>query len=153
MLEKFLPHAMLKARANLELRIRTLKKEQAIIYDMLRGKDNNSFAKDRATKKVFQTTTDIVAKIDVEDVVTTKIPEEGSNDYGCEVDVSLDEMNVLATQSQSSKPNQDNSTFSKKKKKISDVSEQFFSTSLIDVATLLGENIRVTPLIHLHHQI
>ncbi|MBA0671591.1 hypothetical protein Goklo_025205 [Gossypium klotzschianum] len=43
MLEKFLPHAMLKARANLELRIRTLKKEQAIIYDMLRGKDNNSF--------------------------------------------------------------------------------------------------------------
>ncbi|MBA0742043.1 hypothetical protein Gogos_015146, partial [Gossypium gossypioides] len=57
------------------------------------------------TKKFFQTTTDIVAKIDVEDVATTKNPEEGSNDYRCEVDVSLDEMDVSATQSQSSKPN------------------------------------------------
>ncbi|MFQ6634318.1 hypothetical protein Gotur_011620 [Gossypium turneri] len=73
-------------------------------------------AKDRATKKFFQTTTDIVAKIDAKDVATTKNPEEGSNDYRCEVDVSLDEMDVSATQSQSSKPDQDNSTFSKKKK-------------------------------------
>ncbi|MBA0570400.1 hypothetical protein Golob_004065 [Gossypium lobatum] len=38
MLEKVLPHAMLKAKPNLELRIRTLKKDWTIIYDMLREK-------------------------------------------------------------------------------------------------------------------
>ncbi|MBA0871336.1 hypothetical protein Goshw_024353 [Gossypium schwendimanii] len=38
MLENFLPHAMLKAKPNLELRIRTLKKDWTIIYDMLREK-------------------------------------------------------------------------------------------------------------------
>ncbi|MBA0712609.1 hypothetical protein Golax_011698 [Gossypium laxum] len=38
MLEKVLPHAMLKAKLNLESRIRTLKKVWLIIYDMLRGK-------------------------------------------------------------------------------------------------------------------
>ncbi|MBA0859080.1 hypothetical protein Goshw_003126 [Gossypium schwendimanii] len=35
MLEKFLPHAMLKAKYNLELMIRTLKNDWAIIYYML----------------------------------------------------------------------------------------------------------------------
>ncbi|MBA0634104.1 hypothetical protein Godav_005230, partial [Gossypium davidsonii] len=40
MLEKVLPHAMLKAKPNLESRIRTLKRDLAIIYDMLSGKDN-----------------------------------------------------------------------------------------------------------------
>ncbi|MBA0654246.1 hypothetical protein Goklo_021296 [Gossypium klotzschianum] len=35
MLEKVLPHAMLKAKYNLESRIRTLKNDWAIIYHML----------------------------------------------------------------------------------------------------------------------
>ncbi|MBA0779676.1 hypothetical protein Gotri_003900 [Gossypium trilobum] len=43
MLEKVLPHAMLKAKPNLESRIRTLKRDLAIVYDMLSGKDNSSF--------------------------------------------------------------------------------------------------------------
>ncbi|MFQ6631037.1 hypothetical protein Gotur_010069 [Gossypium turneri] len=38
MLEKVLPHAMLKAKPNLKSRIRTLKRVWLIIYDMLRGK-------------------------------------------------------------------------------------------------------------------
>ncbi|MBA0723045.1 hypothetical protein Golax_003662, partial [Gossypium laxum] len=38
MLEKVLPHAMLKVKLNLESRIRTLKRDWAIIYDMLSGK-------------------------------------------------------------------------------------------------------------------
>ncbi|MBA0734428.1 hypothetical protein Gogos_018334 [Gossypium gossypioides] len=42
MLEKVLPYAMLKAKPNLELRIRTLKKDWATVYDMLSGKENNS---------------------------------------------------------------------------------------------------------------
>ncbi|MBA0840755.1 hypothetical protein Goarm_003307 [Gossypium armourianum] len=33
MLEKVLPHAMLKAKSNLESRIRTLKRDWAIIYE------------------------------------------------------------------------------------------------------------------------
>ncbi|MBA0650077.1 hypothetical protein Goklo_017566 [Gossypium klotzschianum] len=41
MLEKVLPHAMLKAKPNLESRIRTLKRVWLIIYDMLRGKNND----------------------------------------------------------------------------------------------------------------
>ncbi|MBA0610795.1 hypothetical protein Godav_011578 [Gossypium davidsonii] len=64
MLEKILPHAMLKAGPNLESRIRTLKKDWAIVYDMLSGKDNSSFgwdehrqlvvAKDASHKEVGQ---------------------------------------------------------------------------------------------------
>ncbi|MBA0873575.1 hypothetical protein Goshw_004102 [Gossypium schwendimanii] len=44
MLEKVLPHAMLKAKPNLESRIRTLKMDWATVYDLLNGKDNSSFA-------------------------------------------------------------------------------------------------------------
>ncbi|MFQ6661094.1 hypothetical protein Gotur_029370 [Gossypium turneri] len=58
MLENFLPHAMLKAKPNLESRIRTLKMDWSIVYDMLSEKNNSSFdqltaiyAKDRATRK------------------------------------------------------------------------------------------------------
>ncbi|MBA0779677.1 hypothetical protein Gotri_003900, partial [Gossypium trilobum] len=47
MLEKVLPHAMLKAKPNLESRIRTLKRDLAIVYDMLSGKDNSSFGWDK----------------------------------------------------------------------------------------------------------
>ncbi|MBA0664057.1 hypothetical protein Goklo_004126, partial [Gossypium klotzschianum] len=43
MLEKVLPHAMLKAKLNLESMIRTLKRDWAIVYDMLSGKDNSGF--------------------------------------------------------------------------------------------------------------
>ncbi|MBA0736694.1 hypothetical protein Gogos_010212, partial [Gossypium gossypioides] len=67
--------------------------------------------------KDAQTTTDIVEEIDAKDVATAKSLEEGNNYHGCEDDVSLDEMDVSATQSQPSKPNQDGSTFLKKKKK------------------------------------
>ncbi|MBA0660805.1 hypothetical protein Goklo_012768 [Gossypium klotzschianum] len=38
MLDKVLPHAMLKAKPNLESRIRTLKRDWTIVYDMRNGK-------------------------------------------------------------------------------------------------------------------
>ncbi|MBA0634991.1 hypothetical protein Godav_029874, partial [Gossypium davidsonii] len=56
MLEIFLPHVMLKAKPNLELRIRTLKGDWAIVYDM-----------HRATRKYAETNADIIEEIDVED--------------------------------------------------------------------------------------
>ncbi|MBA0739588.1 hypothetical protein Gogos_012845, partial [Gossypium gossypioides] len=77
---------------------------------MLRGKDNSSYketgqfrhrnfyyydqlsfiyAKDRAIGKDAQTTTDIVEKIDVEDVSNTKNPKEGNIYHGCEDGVFL----------------------------------------------------------------
>ncbi|MFQ6669027.1 hypothetical protein Gotur_034437 [Gossypium turneri] len=83
MLEKVLPHAMLKAKPNLESRIRTLKMDWAAVYDLLSGKDNSSFdqlnsiyAKDRATGKYAQTAADIVEEIDAEDVATANNIEE-----------------------------------------------------------------------------
>ncbi|MBA0770770.1 hypothetical protein Gotri_019361 [Gossypium trilobum] len=85
MLEKVLPHAMLKARYNLESRIRTLKNYWAIIYHMLIA--------------------DIVEEINVEDIATANNLEKGNNYHGSEDDVSLDEMDASTTQSQSSKSN------------------------------------------------
>ncbi|KAH1121844.1 hypothetical protein J1N35_005004 [Gossypium stocksii] len=46
MLEKVLPNTMLKAKPNLESRIKTLKMDWSIIYDMLSRKDNNGFGWD-----------------------------------------------------------------------------------------------------------
>ncbi|XWS73096.1 hypothetical protein CRYUN_Cryun02cG0096400 [Craigia yunnanensis] len=43
MLQKILPHANMKAKPNLESRIRTLKKDWTIIYDMIIGKDMSGF--------------------------------------------------------------------------------------------------------------
>ncbi|MFQ6636381.1 hypothetical protein Gotur_012485 [Gossypium turneri] len=111
---------MLKAKPNLESRIRTLKRDWAIVYDMLRGKDNSDFcwdehsfpnydqlttiyAKDRATGKDAQIFIDIIEKIDVGNVVTTNTREERNDFHGCEADVSLVEMNLLTTQLQPSR--------------------------------------------------
>ncbi|MFQ6636619.1 hypothetical protein Gotur_013184 [Gossypium turneri] len=46
MLEKALPNAMLKARPNIESRIRALKRDWSIVYDMLNGKNNSGFSWD-----------------------------------------------------------------------------------------------------------
>ncbi|MFQ6645872.1 hypothetical protein Gotur_019380 [Gossypium turneri] len=104
MLEKVLPHAMLKAKPNLESRIRTLKRDWSIVYDMLSGKNNNGFdqltatyVKDRATGKDAQTATDIIEEIDVEDVATTNTYEERNDFHGCKAGVSLDDMDFSAT--------------------------------------------------------
>ncbi|MBA0817928.1 hypothetical protein Gohar_022427 [Gossypium harknessii] len=52
MLEKVLPHAMLKAKPNFESRIRKLKRDWAIVYDMLSGKYNGSFGWDEYRQMV-----------------------------------------------------------------------------------------------------
>ncbi|MFQ6653538.1 hypothetical protein Gotur_024889, partial [Gossypium turneri] len=123
MLENFLPHAMLKAKPNLESMIRILKRDWTVVYDMLSGKVNSVFAcqfrhcnfpyydqltsiyaKDQATRKDAQTTANIVEEIDVEDVAIVNNLEEGYNYHGCEDGVFLDEMDVSTTQLQPSKP-------------------------------------------------
>ncbi|MFQ6656462.1 hypothetical protein Gotur_026565 [Gossypium turneri] len=43
MLEKALPNAMLKARPDIESRIRLLKRDWSIVYDMLNGQNNSGF--------------------------------------------------------------------------------------------------------------
>ncbi|MFQ6637098.1 hypothetical protein Gotur_014227, partial [Gossypium turneri] len=74
---------------------------------MLSGKNNNGFdqlttiyVKDRATRKDAQTATDIIEEINVEDVATTNTHEERNDFYGYKADVSLDDMDVSATQPQ-----------------------------------------------------
>ncbi|MFQ6621929.1 hypothetical protein Gotur_002023, partial [Gossypium turneri] len=78
---------MLKAKPNLESRIRTLKRDWAIVYNMLSRKDNSDFGWDEHKQLVVaedvvwnsyisaQTTDDIVEEIDVEDVATVNIPK------------------------------------------------------------------------------
>ncbi|MFQ6644950.1 hypothetical protein Gotur_020141 [Gossypium turneri] len=46
MLEKALPNAMLKDRPNIESRIRFLKRDWSIVYDMLNGQNNSGFGWD-----------------------------------------------------------------------------------------------------------
>ncbi|KAL1078278.1 hypothetical protein V6Z11_D10G149800 [Gossypium hirsutum] len=46
MLQKVLPNAMLKAKPNIESRIRLLKREWSIVYDMLNGQNNSDFGWD-----------------------------------------------------------------------------------------------------------
>ncbi|XP_016675754.1 uncharacterized protein At2g29880 isoform X2 [Gossypium hirsutum] len=191
MLEKVLPNAMLKAKPNLESRIRTLKRDWSIVYDMLSGKNNSGFgwdehrqlvvvedavwnsyinshneaaqfrhrsfpyynqliaiyAKDRATRKDAQRAADIIEEINAEDVAATNTHEERNDFHGSEADVSLDDMDLSATQPQPEPQpakNQGDSAFSKKKKKISDASD--FSTSFNDAAALLVESIRTVGL-------
>ncbi|MBA0802556.1 hypothetical protein Gohar_012838, partial [Gossypium harknessii] len=52
MLENFLPRAMLKARHNLESRIKTWKNDWAIVYDILKRKDNSGFGWDKYRQMV-----------------------------------------------------------------------------------------------------
>ncbi|MFQ6656536.1 hypothetical protein Gotur_026589 [Gossypium turneri] len=49
MLEKALPNVMLKARPNIKSRIRLLKREWSIVYDMLNGQNNRGFGWDENT--------------------------------------------------------------------------------------------------------
>ncbi|MBA0877692.1 hypothetical protein Goshw_019808 [Gossypium schwendimanii] len=129
---------MLKAKPNLESRFRTMKRDWAIVYDMLSGKDNSDFGwheymqlvshkkvgqfrhrsflyydqlttidtKDRATGKNAQTNVDIIEEIDAEDIAIANTHEERNDFHGCEANVSLDEMDLSATQPQPSR-NQD----------------------------------------------
>ncbi|MBA0746803.1 hypothetical protein Gogos_009286, partial [Gossypium gossypioides] len=111
-------------------------------YDQL----TTIYAKDRAIGKYAKTTADIIEEIDVKDVASANTHEERNNFHGCEAGVSLDEMDLSATQSQPYR-NQDDSTFSKKKKKkISNASEHISSTSFTDPVMLLAENIRTVGL-------
>ncbi|XP_040964594.1 uncharacterized protein At2g29880-like [Gossypium hirsutum] len=144
MLEKALPNAMLKARPNIESRIRLLKRDWSIVYDMLNGQNNSGFgwddhkqiivaedavwdsylkshreagqfrhrsfpyydqltaiyAKDRVTGKDAQTAVDVLEEINAEDVPAADINEERNEYYDCDANVSLDDMDVSATELQ-----------------------------------------------------
>ncbi|MBA0607061.1 hypothetical protein Godav_019426 [Gossypium davidsonii] len=115
MLEKVLPHTM-KAKPNLESMIRTLKRDWAIVYDSHKevgqfkyrsfphyDQLTTIYAKNRAIGKDAQTATDIMEEIDVEDVAATNTHEEKNDFHGCEFDVSLDDMDLSATQPQPSR--------------------------------------------------
>ncbi|MBA0738638.1 hypothetical protein Gogos_011970 [Gossypium gossypioides] len=126
MLEKFLPHAILKGKPNIESRFRTLKRDWEISHKEGGQFRHHSFsyydqptviyAKDRATGKNAKTIANIFEEIDVDDVATVNTHEERNYFHGCKADVSLDEINLSATQPQPSR-NQDDSIFSKTKKK------------------------------------
>ncbi|MFQ6621705.1 hypothetical protein Gotur_002208 [Gossypium turneri] len=102
------------------------------------------YAKDRATGKDAQTTADIIEEIDVEDVTTTNIHEET---------IFMDAKLMFLLMIWISQLHNHNHLetkmiphFQKRKKKISDASEQISSTLFTDAATLFGENIRTVGL-------
>ncbi|KAH1121694.1 hypothetical protein J1N35_004854 [Gossypium stocksii] len=65
------------------------------------------YAKDQATGKDSQTTTDIIEEINVKDIPTINTHEERNNPHGCKADISLDDMDLSATQPQLAR-NQEN---------------------------------------------
>ncbi|MBA0726786.1 hypothetical protein Golax_002590 [Gossypium laxum] len=96
MVAKLLPHTKLKAKPNLESRIRTLKNDWEIIYDMLSGKDGSAFGWDehkqmvvvedvvrdfiyKSTRKYAQTISDLVEELQAKNDANERIHEEGSN--------------------------------------------------------------------------
>ncbi|MFQ6644521.1 hypothetical protein Gotur_020659 [Gossypium turneri] len=99
------------------------------------------YARDRATGRDAQTAADVIKEINVQDVPTTDINEERNKFYDCEADVSLDDMDVFATEPQPDR-NQGGSTSSKKKKKKNSDASDHISSSFHDAATLLAENMR-----------
>ncbi|MBA0650187.1 hypothetical protein Goklo_017638 [Gossypium klotzschianum] len=107
-----------------ELEKMTLKGDWSIVYDMLSGKNNSGlgwdehshkeagqfkhrsfpyydqltiiYAKDQATRRDAQTAADIIEETDIEDVATTDTHEEKNDFHGCEADIFLDDMDLLA---------------------------------------------------------
>ncbi|MFQ6653207.1 hypothetical protein Gotur_024723, partial [Gossypium turneri] len=168
---------MLKAKPNIESRIRLLKREWSIVYDMLNDQNNSGFgwdehrqlvvaedvshkeavqfrrrtfpyydqliaiyARDRATGKDAQTVADVLEEINADDVPTTNMNKERNSFYDCEVDVSLDDMDVSTTEPRGDK-DQGGSSSSNKKKKKSDARDNM-SSSFNEAATLLAENMQ-----------
>ncbi|MFQ6652419.1 hypothetical protein Gotur_024296, partial [Gossypium turneri] len=151
MLEKVLPNAMLKAKLNLESRIRTLKRDWSIIYDMLSGKNNSGFgwnehrqlvvAEDASHKEAGQFKHhsfpyyDQLTAIYAKDRATRKNAQTAA-DIIEEIDVE----DVATTNTHEER--NDFYGFEAEKKKNSNASDHISSTSFHDAATLLAENIR-----------
>ncbi|PPD93408.1 hypothetical protein GOBAR_DD09654 [Gossypium barbadense] len=191
MLEKALPNTMLKAKPNIESRIRLLKREWSIVYDMLNGQNNSGFgwdehrqlvvaedavwdsylksrrsrsiqtsyfpllyARDRATGKDAQTAADVLEEINAEDVPTTDMNEERNSFYDYEADVSLDDMDVFATEPRGDRDQGGSSSSNKKKKKSDARSGQSSMTCLMakTIAVLVGTSIGSSLLLKMRHK-
>ncbi|PPD85537.1 hypothetical protein GOBAR_DD17528 [Gossypium barbadense] len=138
MLERALPRAMLKAKPNIESRIRCLKREWSVVYDMLNGQNNSGFGCDEHRQLVVAE--DAVWESYVKDVRTTDMNEERNTFYDCKADVSLDDMDVSGTDPRGDRDQRGSSSSNKRKKK-SDARDNVYS-SFDEAATLLAENIK-----------
>ncbi|PPD90871.1 hypothetical protein GOBAR_DD12175 [Gossypium barbadense] len=138
MLEKALPRVMLKAKPNIESRIRCLKREWSIVYDMLNGQNNSGFGWDEHRQLVVAE--DAVWESYVKDVRTTDMTEERNTFYDCEADVSLDDMDVSGADPRGDRDQGGSSSSNKRKKKF-DARDNVYS-SFDEAATLLGGKIQ-----------
>ncbi|MFQ6656647.1 hypothetical protein Gotur_026664, partial [Gossypium turneri] len=73
-----------------------LKRDWSIVYDMLNGPNNSGFGWDEHRQLVVAE--DVVWNSYLNDVPTTDVNEERNEFYDCEADVSLDDMDVSATE-------------------------------------------------------
>ncbi|XP_012483926.2 uncharacterized protein At2g29880-like [Gossypium raimondii] len=99
------------------------------------------YARDRATGRDAQTDADVIEEINVQDVPTTDINEERNEFYDYEADVSLDDMDVSATEPQPDRNQVGFHIFKEEEKKNFDASDHI-SSSFHDAATLLAKNMR-----------
>ncbi|PPD89569.1 hypothetical protein GOBAR_DD13495 [Gossypium barbadense] len=153
MLQTVLPNAMLKAKPNIESRIRLLKREWSIVYDMLNGQNNSGFGWDEHRLLVVaeDAVWDSYLKSHQEaaqfryrtfpyyDQLTTIYARDRATgkDAQTATDV-LEEIN--AADVRTTDRDQGGSSSSNKRKKKSDAHDM--SSSFDEAATLLAENIK-----------
>ncbi|MFQ6632112.1 hypothetical protein Gotur_010016 [Gossypium turneri] len=150
MLEKALPNAMLKVKPNIESRIRLLKREWSIVYDMLNGQNNSGFCWDEHRQLVVaeDAVWDSYLKSHKEaaqfrhrtfpyyDQLTAIYARDRAT--GKDAQTVADVLEEINTEDI---PTTGGSSSSNKKKKKSDACDNM-SSSFNEAATLLAENMR-----------
>ncbi|MBA0566614.1 hypothetical protein Golob_011415 [Gossypium lobatum] len=81
MLEKVLPHVTLKAKPNLESRIRTLKRDWEIVYNMFSGKDNSELGWDKHRQMVVAKDVVVIKQPIYSDIVVSLIIDQLTSIY------------------------------------------------------------------------
>ncbi|MFQ6642825.1 hypothetical protein Gotur_018258, partial [Gossypium turneri] len=152
-LEKSLPNAMLKAKPNIESRIRLLKRDWSIVYDILNGQNNSGFGWDEHRQLV-------VAEDAIWNSYLNSHKEAGQFRHrsfpyynqltaiyardratGKDAQTAADVIEEINAQTAADEPTTGGSSSSKKKKKNSDASDNI-SSSFNEATTLLAENMR-----------
>ncbi|PPE01701.1 hypothetical protein GOBAR_DD01283 [Gossypium barbadense] len=153
MLQKVLPNAMLKARLNIESRIRLLKREWSIVYDILNGQNNSGFGWDEHRQLVIaeDAVWDSYLKSHKEaaqfrhrtfpyyDQFTTIYARDRAT--GEDAQTAADVLQEINAEDPRGDRDQGRSSSSNKRKKQSDARDNMYS-SFDEAATLLAENIK-----------
>ncbi|XP_017981031.1 PREDICTED: uncharacterized protein At2g29880, partial [Theobroma cacao] len=147
MLATKLPNANLKAKPHIEFRIKTLKKEWTIIYDMVQGTHTSGFGWDDQRNMVVADDpvweSYIQSHKEAAPFRRKSFPffNELSIIYARDRATGKDDEDFSNIQPQTSAPRSD-TTSTRKKKRLNETGDPITSKSIIAAATILGENIK-----------